>query len=335
MTVGKIRGDGDSAVSDKQIARKFKHKPVALDFKDNEERYKKQKELPKGFNIELTNRCNYNCPMCPKSLNLETFDDISFELIKKIVKQFNGQPLYLPLFKRGESLLRKDLEQIVDFIKSENPDNYIVINSNGFFLREDKYSVIKKLDRINVSITTTHPPLYKTLTGMKETQYHRVKENIIRLEKEVDMKSEIGVMFMAIDDNLSYREEFYSFWSQYNVTIYEQCWIDWARMKRGLKGQEVPQRFPCMHLWCYPAVNLEGTVSICCNDYFGAHTVGDLNKETFRDIWHGEEMEKIRQLHLEGQWDDISICKNCFGWGYHENPFVYDDKTKKFSFKFD
>jgi MoaA/NifB/PqqE/SkfB family radical SAM enzyme len=39
--------------------------------------------------------------------------------------------------------------------------------------------------------------------------------------------------------------------------------------------------------------------------------VGDLNKESLRDIWHSPEMNKLRRLHLQGRRRDNAVCGAC------------------------
>ena len=32
---------------------------------------------------------------------------------------------------------------------------------------------------------------------------------------------------------------------------------------------------------------------------------------TLSEIWHGKEINKVRDKHLENKGEDINICKNC------------------------
>ena len=54
-----------------------------------------------------------------------------------------------------------------------------------------------------------------------------------------------------------------------------------------------------------------GKVALCCVDSRVKEEVGDLNKESVYDVWHGDKLNKIRQLHLDGRMTEIPICKDC------------------------
>ena len=59
-------------------------------------------------------------------------------------------------------------------------------------------------------------------------------------------------------------------------------------------------------------VGADGQVMLCGNDEMGAHIVGDVNKDSILDIWHGKKMQKARQIHLNHNGvKEINICKNC------------------------
>ena len=58
-------------------------------------------------------------------------------------------------------------------------------------------------------------------------------------------------------------------------------------------------------------VNFDGTVSVCCVDWSHGTLVGDLNNETFSEVWNGKRLKEFRILHLKGERSKIGPCKNC------------------------
>jgi MoaA/NifB/PqqE/SkfB family radical SAM enzyme len=48
-----------------------------------------------------------------------------------------------------------------------------------------------------------------------------------------------------------------------------------------------------------------------CADWSHGTLVGDLKKESLTDIWHGEELKKIRLLHIAGKRRQIASCRDC------------------------
>jgi radical SAM protein with 4Fe4S-binding SPASM domain len=59
-----------------------------------------------------------------------------------------------------------------------------------------------------------------------------------------------------------------------------------------------------------PVVTWDGKIVPCCFDKNADHIIGDLNTQSFRDIWHGEKANKFRQALLDDR-GSIEICRNC------------------------
>ena len=45
--------------------------------------------------------------------------------------------------------------------------------------------------------------------------------------------------------------------------------------------------------------------------------LGNVAHQTLLEIWHGEPLAAIRQIHLEGRRNEISMCDNCGVWSDH------------------
>jgi MoaA/NifB/PqqE/SkfB family radical SAM enzyme len=73
------------------------------------------------------------------------------------------------------------------------------------------------------------------------------------------------------------------------------------------------------HSYCaYPAyelvIDVEGNVVLCCNDYYGTHTFGNIMAAPLLDIWDSPRMSLVRRRLLAGQFD-LAICRACVGIG--------------------
>jgi MoaA/NifB/PqqE/SkfB family radical SAM enzyme len=65
----------------------------------------------------------------------------------------------------------------------------------------------------------------------------------------------------------------------------------------------------CPLLWCHLHVNTLGDVQPCCMAPFGS-SLGNINDESFDEIWNGEPMKKLRVELLEDR--AISTCVGCY-----------------------
>ena len=44
----------------------------------------------------------------------------------------------------------------------------------------------------------------------------------------------------------------------------------------------------------------------------------DKKISTLKEIWHGKELKKVRDMHLQKKINNIEICKNCsYKESYH------------------
>jgi radical SAM protein with 4Fe4S-binding SPASM domain len=66
----------------------------------------------------------------------------------------------------------------------------------------------------------------------------------------------------------------------------------------------------CARLWFNPVITWDGKVLPCCFDKNGDHVMGDLNHESFREIWNGSKYRLFRKLLLSDR-SSIEICTNC------------------------
>ena len=73
------------------------------------------------------------------------------------------------------------------------------------------------------------------------------------------------------------------------------------------------------------AVNFNGTVSVCCVDWSHGTIVGDLNKESFYDVWNGEKLKNFRLLHGEPLYKHVLLKYTDF------NVYVDTDSEEIYS----
>ena len=66
----------------------------------------------------------------------------------------------------------------------------------------------------------------------------------------------------------------------------------------------------CYRLWTTPVITWDGKVLPCCFDKDAEHIMGDLNSQTFSEIWMGDLYKSFRHRLLNKR-ADINICNNC------------------------
>ena len=73
---------------------------------------------------------------------------------------------------------------------------------------------------------------------------------------------------------------------------------------------------PCPFIFERLNIDSRGNVMVCVYDISGNTSMGNVNTDSIRDIWHGEGFRFYREKHLAGRGADIPLCKGCPDWKY-------------------
>lgn len=70
--------------------------------------------------------------------------------------------------------------------------------------------------------------------------------------------------------------------------------------------------FACPQIYQRLVIGSDGKVMLCANDEDGNYLLGDINLQSVYEIWHGERINKIRELHSLGKFKDVDVCRKCY-----------------------
>lgn len=284
-------------------------------------------DFPRHLFIESTNACNLKCTICARSLKPLKIGSIDFNLFKKIVDEavdYGPRTFSLHLF--GEPLLAPNLKSMIEYIKQKNRNNTILLTTNGVFLTQEisEHIVKNQVDKIIISIHGADRNTYRAITEVDNLE--TVEKNIqifIGIKKK--HKSKKPLVYLRVVTERNRKEEIEKFrekWQRYPIIIdIREPHNFGGRINIGKENTKNLKRYPCYHLWFSPGVNWDGDVSICCCDTFKEEVLGNVNKQTVFGIWNGEKIKKYRQYHLAGQYDKITLCKNCDVWQTYPDIF--------------
>ena len=105
------------------------------------------------FIVLVTNNgCNLNCSYCYGNYGERKQKDYSTKELLKIIDELKQQGTKLLTVHGGESLLRKDIGEILNYAK--NKGFYISLNTNGYYVKS-RINDIKFLDNICLSLDGT------------------------------------------------------------------------------------------------------------------------------------------------------------------------------------
>lgn len=303
---------------------------------------------PSYIEIEVTTRCNLRCILCEHTYWNEPSTDMSFENFRKIVNQF-PRLKWIGLTGIGESFLHKDFLKMLSYVKSKSAyvelyDTFYFIEG-----KVAEKLVELKVDRIFVSLDAATKKTYEKIRVGSDFErvINNVKNLIILKERKKTHWPEIYFHFVVQKNNYLemplFIELVHSLTQGTNSAVQFSRMLHWfEEVKKEFievsqeiiqetenKGKElgvkvwwnldVPQDKPPISrctAWTMPFIFATGHVIPCCagneanrRDFQKEHSLGNVFKTDFRDIWTGEKYKKFRSMLRKGE---IPIqCKDC------------------------
>jgi radical SAM protein with 4Fe4S-binding SPASM domain len=83
------------------------------------------------------------------------------------------------------------------------------------------------------------------------------------------------------------------------------------RFRETPTGERIRRRQnPCKQLWNNPVIHWNGNVVPCTFDPGDLYVMGNLGKQSLREIWWGESYRQIRRRFRNG-WSHFPLCQEC------------------------
>ncbi len=282
---------------------------------------KRMRELefrgPKEVDIGVTNLCNANCIMCPHN-KLKKMGTMKMNLFKKIIDdcvECNVKSVCLSFF--GEPLIDKELISKVKYAK--NKGLKVSFYSNASLLTKEKASSLIKagLDRIVISCDGFYKETYEKIRrNLKFDVVKKNIENLIKLKKEINSKTpKITLVFVELTQGEKEIKDYYNYWKEKVNEIQRINMRNWAGQIKGESEKSLhfksKNRLPCANLWEKLTIDWDGDAVLCCDDWSHSVILGNLKKDSIKDIWNGEKLREIREFHKKREFYKIPLCKNC------------------------
>jgi len=272
-------------------------------------------EYPLLVDIELASVCNLKCPMCytitdefKEKVNAKLMD---FNLFKKIIDEISGKVPALRLSLRGESTLHPNFVECIQYAK-DNGIKEVSTLTNGSKLDENYFKQIVDagIDWITISVDGLDDEYEKIRKPLKFNDTLEKITNIAKYKKENKLHKpviKIQSLWPSIKNN---PERFYNIFEPITDLIAFNPLIDYLQKDSDIIYEE---NFSCPQLYQRIVVGADGSVMMCSNDEENTHILGDANITTIYDIWHGEKLNKVRELHLqEDGYKDLEVCRRCY-----------------------
>ena len=297
---------------------------------------------PERIQIEITNRCNYTCGMCPReSFNLPE-NDIPFDLFKNIVDRLDSA-YNVTLTGWGEPLLHPALLDMI--IYSKDKGHNVGVTTNGLLLAPFIERFIEiPLDKLTISLDSVdegseviegHPSnkvVIKNIESLIHSRGTRKKPVVtiqitmhekrqclntvkyageagadrvylVRLNVPLGMN---GFKRPSLEEEMEIYKESEEIAKKYGLQVDNNYSALDNRLLRSFYKRLRPVMYKfdkyCPKPYDYLYINIDGKATPCCD--LPRHEVGNILKQSIDEIWHGENLQYFREPQND-------VCGTC------------------------
>ena len=275
--------------------------------------------IPRELMIEVTNRCNANCVMCPHEKMKRPRGHMAWDIFTKIVddaSRFEGRGLWITLHKDGEPLLDPLLFDRIARVRERLPRSWIQFNSNAQLLTDDMAARLLQSppDRVVFSVDGATRETYEDIRG--GLNYDVVCRNI---ESFLDRRRAAGSPLKVTMQMVVNRENLPE------VDAYRRRWggkVDLIVLKpmhnflvkgtsaRGA-GLETFQRARCLQPFSNMVIFWTGDLGLCCWDYDNLVGLGNVRDAHLLDLYNGPKFMAVRRAMIRKNCSGVEPCSAC------------------------
>ncbi len=266
--------------------------------------------------IEPASACNLRCPMCfqmDSSFTRKPFMGVMpMDLYKKVVDELKeGGTGALTMGSRGEPTLNKKLGEMLQYASGKFLELKLITNAT--FLTEELSHAILKSD-VNIlvfSVDAHEKELYEEIRV--NADFDQTYENICRFEEirrthypESPLVSRVAGVRVRPDQD---PKAFTQFWGKIcDEVAMKDAFERWDTYKNKTHPELTD---PCYIIWERIYIWFDGATNPCDADYKSNLSPGSVRDQSIHDIWHGEALQKLRDVHLAGNRASLTPCDRC------------------------
>lgn len=281
--------------------------------------------------VDPASICNFKCKFCPtgnRNLIKNTVrwqGRMDFDLYKKIIddlEEFDEPLKVLRLYKEGEPLINSRFTDMIRYAKASGFVKYIDTTTNGYLLETERIRSILDagLDRINISVDGMSDQQFLEFTGVK-VNFEKFVDNIRNLYEmkgDCEICIKIAGDFLSEEDKVRFFDTFGDYADRIFIENVAPCWPEFGvedrlgmKITKGIYDQPIGDVSTCPYIFYSLSVNSDGSVSLCFLDWAHKLLVGDVRKQSLKEIWDGEALFQHQIEHLRGKRKENPVCGQC------------------------
>lgn len=273
-------------------------------------------EYPLLVDIELSSVCNLRCPMCytitdefKQHVNVTRME---WELYKKIIDQIGGRVPAVRLSLRGEATLHPKFIDAIKYAKEAGIKEVSMLTHGGkLTLPYFKRMVDAGIDWITISVDGVgeiyekirrplkFPDLLEKIKAIKQFKFeHGLVRPVIKVQ---------GIWPAIMESGA---DTYYNTLAPYVDLVAFNPLIDYLSNDSHI---EYLENFTCPQQYQRLVIGADGLVMKCSNDEENREVIGDIKQESVHQLWHGERMQEVRELHKQQRgFMHSAVCRKCY-----------------------
>ena len=266
--------------------------------------------------IEIVNRCNTACIMCPRTEQKRKSGVMALDFYEKLIQEaFNmGARAVYPYFM-GESLVLKNFCEYARIARKIGYTTVMLTTTGGLIRQFDPLELATcGLTIINFSLDSVRQETYKMIrTNMNLDEIEQAILSLIETRDKIKSDLKIHVKFMDFPGiNDGEWKTFKKKWDNKVDGVYHTVVHDWGgRTNLNADNKFSPDEY-CRYLRQKLIFNWDGTAAFCCKDYDKTYPIGKYPEQSLKEIIKSPRLAESRKLHNEGKLSDHIMCKQCY-----------------------
>ena len=289
--------------------------------------------MPLSVAVEPTTACNLRCPECPSGLRSFTrpTGKLDLNLFREVLPQVARWLTNLTFYFQGEPFLHPEFLTMVSL--ASRASVYTTSSTNAHYLTPEvaRETVNSGLDQIIISIDGVTQEVYEQYRiGGSLSRVTDGTRNLLEARRLSGLqKPRVVLQFLVLRPNEHQIPDVFRLGDELGV---DEVKLKTAQIYDHAKGSPlIPQDLrhsrylpnpdgtwrirsewenKCWKMWSSCVVTWDGRVLPCCFDKDGQYVMGDLRKQSFREIWFGEKYREFRLSVLKSR-ASVDICRNC------------------------
>ncbi len=277
-------------------------------------------EVPFLDQVELTNVCPMRCRFCPRGVPGRMTRPTGFmdlELYVRLLDQAHPQQRnYRPLelHHLGESLLHPEVDRFVAEATRRGLPTEMSVNPSLLEPTLGRSIIDAGIRRMVISLDAMDDETLMAIRG-PAAQYRKAEANLRALLEYASSKRgppQIVIQMLDLHRNRHQRDAFMTRWANTGLSFVHAYVKDLDGPDPDLAAPTSSELvYLCIYPWRSVVVLWDGSVAACCRDHDALLVLGRIGETALRQIWHGERVRQLREVHQGMQAPPEHLCTGC------------------------